>query len=227
VTTQLVQLPFPGFYDNRLTHALDQELEDWVERLVQEYDHCSDRLVAAQQDGTLLEAMNDATHWPTVFQTLAKAYCETFIACFPKVSMGMAFESMREYNFTTDRLFATVPLSTVTAWWDALQSAPDILETLIAERHTSRSGFHSWYSNDPDVWRAKPLAEWDHNECTTLLLARLRQLGYTEHQIEAAVDEGLCVNGDFDRALWAGLPDDRRDAILARFTGGEVVDVVE
>jgi hypothetical protein len=96
-------------------------------------------------------------------------------------SVGIAFgemESPREYNFTTDRVFGRVRLSTMRDLFN--RSAADRHETLsrvIRERFTSRSGFVSFYSNDVRDWVKKPLRDWDHNEYGTLLWAALEIAG--------------------------------------------------
>jgi len=71
-----------------------------------------------------------------------------------------------------------------------LRDAIDLekLETVIRERHSSRSGFISFYDNDIGSWLEKRLDEYDHNEMGTLLMAAM--LPYTSDNRD--FDYDLC-----------------------------------
>lgn len=100
---------------------------------------------------------------------------------YARPSIGLVFEEMtspREYNFTTDRLFAHIPLKVLRDLFK--RSAADRHKTLakaIEDRHSSYSGFVSFYSNDLREWLKKPLRDWDENELGTLLYASLKLAG--------------------------------------------------
>lgn len=100
---------------------------------------------------------------------------------YVRPSIRMTFEEMtspREYNFATDRLFAQIPLVVMRHLFK--QSKVEKHATfaaVIRERFTSRSGFHSYYSNDVESWLEKPLRDWDHNELGTLLIAGMKMAG--------------------------------------------------
>jgi hypothetical protein len=100
---------------------------------------------------------------------------------YDRRTLGLVFESMSSppfYNFETDRLFCMIPMASVQMMFD--QSAKEGHSTLakvIAERHTSRSGFASSYDNTLSEWLAKSLEDWDHNELETLLIAALTTVG--------------------------------------------------
>lgn len=99
-------------------------------------------------------------------------------------SARMTFESMdspREYNFTTDRVYATVPLAVMRLLFK--RSAAEnhaTFKAVIAERFTSCDGFISFYSRHLADWLEKPLVDWDHNEFGTLLIAAMRMAGYDD-----------------------------------------------
>lgn len=89
--------------------------------------------------------------------------------------------SPREYNFGTDRLFMQVPLVIMRQLFKrSAANEHSTLRTCIEERFTSRSGFSSFYTTDLDSWLAKPLAQWDHNELGTLLIAALEDAGVND-----------------------------------------------
>lgn len=137
---------------------------------------------------------------------------------YDRASIGMTFESMdspREYNFATDRVYGNIPALTMRRLFK--RSRDDDHATLaevIRERFTSRSGFISGYSNDLETWLAKPLAEWDHNELGTLLIAAMILAGADpedgELSIYYAVAEGSYQ--DWERGVdWAKLDSKRAD----------------
>jgi hypothetical protein len=102
------------------------------------------------------------------------------------LDLGLEFEKLespREYNFGTDRIFARIPVSVL----GTLKAAVTLgnLADVIKERHESRSGFASFYTTDIEEWNEKPLADWDHNELCTLLIAWMRQ------EIAADADETI------------------------------------
>lgn len=186
-------LDFPGFYESVLSEALDNAENQMVEGLIENHG-----LDFEPDDSTPYEACMDASTYATGFHKIARASVDWLNHVLADTGIVLTFESMespREYNFGTDVLFVTIndteKLATLVD--------PAKFEALIKEQFTSRSGFHSFYSNDIEVWRAKPYADWDHNELGTLLTAYLRQV---------AEDKGLDENDmleymyeDFDQAV--------------------------
>lgn len=93
-------------------------------------------------------------------------------------SARITFESMdspREYNFTTDRVYANIPLVVMRLFMRQSKAEKHAtLSSVLADRHTSRDGFASFYSNRLPEWLAKPLQDWDHNELGSLLIAGMK-----------------------------------------------------
>lgn len=134
-------------------------------------------------------------------------------------TMQLQFEeviSPREYNFTTDRLFATAPLYLMQKLFARSRAeGHQTLAKVIRERFTSRSGFISYYSNDLAEWLEKPLAAWDENELGTLLLAAIEIAGSNPDDLVSEVcqdvTEGLYET--LERAIdWTKLNELRREA---------------
>lgn len=100
---------------------------------------------------------------------------------YRRPSIRATFESMdspREYNFTTDRVYANIPLAMMKVFFNmSKRENHATLAAVIGERHTSRDGFISYYANDVAEWLAKPLTDWDHNELGSLLVAAMRMAG--------------------------------------------------
>ena len=89
-----------------------------------------------------------------------------------KVFFGYAgrfesLESPREYNFSTDRIFVDIPADEVRRMLAAVD--PETLAQVAKDRHTTRSGFISFYS--PWVGDWGPVDDWDCNQIGTLVIA--------------------------------------------------------
>lgn len=95
-------------------------------------------------------------------------------------SLRFAFADMtspREYNFETDRIFVNVPVSVVRKLWTMSKADQHkTLSRVAKERHSSRSGFISFYESDWRDWG--PVATWDHNQLETLLIACCEIVGF-------------------------------------------------
>lgn len=107
---------------------------------------------------------------------------------YMRPSIRATFESMdspREYNFTTDRLYAEIPLGMMYLLFRKSRAENHAtLAAVIAERFTSCDGFISHYSRHLADWMEKPLADWDHNELGTLLIAAMRMSGIDPDESE-------------------------------------------
>ena len=77
------------------------------------------------------------------------------------LSNGKVMDSPREYNFTTDRVYAHIPVNVVLALFarSAAEGHARLRET-IRERFTSYDGFHSHYDTTLDTWLERDVTEW-------------------------------------------------------------------
>ena len=110
--------------------------------------------------------------------------------------LGLTFDEMvspREYNFTTDRIFMSIPRNSVAKLFRISRAENHTkLREAIKDRFTSYDGFRSFYSNDLNDWLRKPLSSWDHNEIGTLLAALVGDLNADLQLYYAVVDcDGL------------------------------------
>lgn len=205
-----VQLPFPGFYETVLDGELDRAEEQLAENEVE------------NREGLEVEDVADALYWAidhsNAYREIAREYADTFRDLLKEeheIDLDMVYltmESPREYNFTTDRLFVHMPL------WQLNQLRADVddsvLAGVIAERHTSRSGFISSYSNKLEEWDMRPLRSWDHNEFQTLLEAYLRTKDVGLERLEDMIVERLSEGGEFDAAIDEALDNEKFEAKL-------------
>jgi len=98
-------------------------------------------------------------------------YCKNYVSAIAS-EIGLKLEFMeltspREYNFTTDKISVYITNKELKIISSALNS--DTLKNIIKKRFTSRDGFMSWYSNDIEEWKEKPVKDWNCVELGTLL----------------------------------------------------------
>lgn len=189
----LTTVPFAGFYCS----IHEDELDYTLERLFQD------------ESGNPNEKLNarfaELIDWEKVFEPYAKDYVESFAEIF---KIKLKWESM-EYNFGTDRLFAHITLKEVRRLRLHVVNEKSFREAC-RERFTSRSGFISSYSNDPDDWG--PMKDWDHNQVGTLVQALADQeaaagefsSSATEFNSDCELEimEGARCNGMIEDWIW-------------------------
>lgn len=186
----LAVIPFSGFYNSLHSSELDRALEMMFSG------------ASGNPNDGLVSRAFDLVQWRSVHAAYAAHYAAAF--CEEFEIKGAAFESMtspREYNFTTDRVFITLPESEVTRILSVTPRAT--LDDVAREMFTSRSGFISHYSPDVDSWG--PLEGWDHNQCFALLSAyvlHMRDGDAFDMWAEYSIMEDCSCNGYLDN--WIG-----------------------
>jgi hypothetical protein len=183
-TDRLICLPdFPGFYESSLSAVMDYELDS--HGAYENEKQTSERYYPETYQPEELRVDVSAFAWEFVdYRAAEKEIAEDYVVAFNEaveelagLKLGLRFESMTSpkfYNFETDRLFAFIPERTIRALWLINKRNKFVaLRKVIADRHSSRSGFASSYTTDFDHWSNKPLADWDHNELATLLRGAL------------------------------------------------------
>lgn len=234
-----IKIPFPGLYDSWLSTALDHEETHYAEHLAEQEAEAWPEPLRLDAS-TIGESVWACVNYPVAHEHLTRAYLDAFDAWagealyetrpawrtdydwqtgkskrvrYAADSCGFRFNDMtspRYYNFQTDRLFAECSMAFVKRLWK--RSAADChrtLDMLIRERFTSYDGFASYYSPRRDDW-PRDLAEWDHNQLETLLLACLKLADADDSDLPMLVLEGETVDG----ALDAGMDYDAHDARL-------------
>lgn len=213
--TRSLNIPFPGFYASTYSDALDSEESQWIEYEAGESPdgELAHPIAHRLSEVELVDLLFDHTDHRASHIALAKEYCGAFATCASAeigVPLDLRFDNMispREYNFETDRIFATIPLAAVRALY-ALSRADGhaTLARTIVGRHTSYSGFHSFYSADIADWIAKPVATWDANELSTLLLACIALSSADMHTFAQEVyEETDTGSGEFYHAWSTGV----------------------
>jgi len=107
---------------------------------------------------------------------LARSFCERFDE---EMSERLGFrlnlkfvklKSPSEYNFTTDRILATMPLrSAKKLFYASMSERHQRLNDEIVDWFTPYPGFVPYYSDYIGDWIEKPIDKWDKNELCVLL----------------------------------------------------------
>lgn len=139
----------------------------------------------------LAEDLWEHIDYGKVFHEYAKLYTTAFAK---EAGIKLEFEELvspKDYNFTTDRIFAKISRTDVAKMLWAVRG--DKLNKIIKERFTSRSGFISYYSNDIKDWGK--VDTWDHNQIGTILMA------YADVNEEYLMEDFIC-NGELDDIVY-------------------------
>ena len=175
----VTRVPFSGFYESIWSEQIDHEEDSHIEYEA-EYRQEEEGIPAELRldKDELWNIYYRHTSYDIAYRALAKDYCEAFGEAKKSdtgIDLKLRFESMdspKEYNFTTDRVYAHIPLKVVQGLF-AISKAEkhQRLQKRIAESFTSRSGFISFYpATLEDEW-LNPVKEWDHNQLCTLIEA--------------------------------------------------------
>ncbi len=174
----LTSIPFAGFYETCFSELAEYELNDCLEN--------SNNLTKKEKE-ELCELVYDVQDFSSVRLDIAQEYAMAFNELFKNETgfeLGLEFESMqspREYNFETDRIFCFISPDKVKKLYQ--ETDKKILNDIIKERFTSRSGFISNYENSLEEWIVKKTPKfWDHNQIETLIIARLKQAGNDDNR---------------------------------------------
>jgi hypothetical protein len=144
-----IEIPFDGFYETYHDRAIDDAVESHF-----------------QDDGGDLSDEASEAIWSTNvdWKAIKLEYVKEFTSAFAsEFELDLQFSEMtspREYNFSTDRIFASIPKVQIDKIRKEVESYPT-WSKIIKDRFTSYDGFSSNYSNDskdPD-WTADILDE--------------------------------------------------------------------
>lgn len=204
-------VPFSGFYESTHDSFIDDEINS---------------LFADPETGepeSIPDEFYFTDYCPQATRiAYAKNYLENFQAWLKsefEIDISLEFEELvspREYNFTTDRIFALISLDDCKKLYEL--ALPLTLKDVIERRHTSYDGFHSFYSNDYQEWKEKPLESYDHNELETVLIAAIETAGNDE--LDNLLDdydlmEPSRCNGAISNIVWDNMPEKARAIVRA------------
>lgn len=154
------------------------------------------------------------------YQKAYLAYAQLYLEAFNDslsqacgVKFKLSWESMsspREYNFTTDRLFADIADKKVTELFRKVDKK--VLDKRARGTFTSYDGFRSFYSPDYTTWG--PVLTWDHNQLGVLIEALWYEFVSDERDSASwELMEGYRGNGDFDNIMWDALSEEGKSLV--------------
>lgn len=149
-----IEVPFWGFYES----IHDSFINDAIESAFNyDYDTGDDKELPLDFWDDVMSA---DFNWSDIQSAYAKAYTEAFGEKFGLDLEYIEMTSPREYNFTSDRIFAKVPIEQINKIRKEVESHKDYPE-YIREKFTSRDGFWSHYENDykHEEWTREVLDE--------------------------------------------------------------------
>ncbi len=147
-----VELPFMGFYESIHDRLIDDAIES---HFSYDYDNDTDKDISEVESDAIYSADTD-------WQAIRVEYCQVFTNKLNnKLNLELEYSDMTSpqfYNFSTDRLFVTIPESILNKVRKEVESYSEF-EQSIKDRFTSYDGFMSFYSNDikDDEWTRKEL----------------------------------------------------------------------
>lgn len=190
-------VPFSGFYCSIHEDIIDQAEEQ----------------LFCDTNGDPFQNLLDIFYDHVNYQAVRKEYAKLYVDVLAEVTnlKSLAFEevtSPREYNFQTDRIFASLSRDDLAKILRVVKGKK--LDKKIKEMYSSRSGFISFYPNRIAEWPR--IDDWDHNHVGAVLSA------YIESEYDQA--EGEIVEGIYSDGSVSGYLYDAAD-----FTGKAAADL--
>ena len=156
-------IPFDGFYESFISADIDHQIGQQIEWDCDLYD-----LNESEEEILYNNYLSVNTSY--FYNQIAEDYTNLYIDALNERLKGFSlkanykcFESPREYNFKTDRIFIEIEENHAVDFIKYLvKNYKKELEKKIQDMFTSRSGFISFYKNSIDLW-TKDFKEWDCN----------------------------------------------------------------
>ena len=162
-------IPFCGFYESFISDDIDYQIGQQIEWDSDIYD-----LNESEQqilwDSYL--SVNRSYFYNQIAEDYTNFYIDNLNAklnyAYPDKGFTLkatykCFESPKEYNFSTDRIFIEIEENHAVDFIKFIvKNYQKELEKKIEDRFRSRSGFISFYKNSIDLW-TKDFKEWDCN----------------------------------------------------------------
>lgn len=162
---------FGGFYQSHW----EQQLSD-AEELYTTMHAEAERAQGGLSGDDIASIFSETASGSLLCTGLARSFCERFDEEMSErlgFRLGLKFvefKSPSEYNFTTDRILATMPLrSAKKLFYASMSERHQRLNDEIVDWFTPYPGFVPYYSDYTGDWISKPIDKWDKNELCVLL----------------------------------------------------------
>ena len=162
-------IPFDGFYESFISDDIDYQIGQQIECDCDIYD-LNESEEEVLNDNYL--SVNRSYFYNQIAEDYTNFYIDNLNAklnyAYPDKGFTLkatykCFESPREYNFSTDRIFIEIEENHAIDFIKyIIKNYKKELEKKIKDRFTSRDGFISFYKNSLDLW-IDDYSEWDCN----------------------------------------------------------------
>lgn len=209
-----INVPFSGYYESEYSRLLDNitELDEDTIAINHGYDYqihgnVNDFITKNNIDiYTEQSEHEEKLNYPKMKEVINKIYVEEYIEQFNnETNLNLSFmykdmESPKYYNFSTDRLFATISEQDKEKLYNFARDNISAFRRVLLEHCNSYDGFISSYSNDVNEWLGKPFSDYDHNELNILLYVAIDVCNVNiddfNNSIYEAVHERAISNGN-------------------------------
>ena len=156
-------IPFDGFYESFISADIEYQMGQQIEWDCDIYD-----LNESEEEILYNNYLSVNTSY--FYNQIAEDYTNFYIDALNERLKGFtlkatykSFNSPREYNFSTDRIFIEIEENHAIDFIKyIIKNYKKELEKKIKDRFTSRDGFISFYKNSLDLW-IDDYSEWDCN----------------------------------------------------------------
>ena len=162
-------IPFDGFYESFISADIEYQMGQQIEWDCDIYD------LNESEEEILYNnylSVNTSYFYSQIAEDYTNFYIDNLNAklnyAYPDKGFTLkatykCFESPREYNFSTDRIFIEIEENHAIDFIKyIIKNYKKELEKKIKDRFTSRDGFISFYKNSLDLW-IDDYSEWDCN----------------------------------------------------------------
>lgn len=167
-----INVPFPGFYESYLNMEIDNVDQQCADEFTPPEEEMNNADVFPYD---IYNVITDNTNYAEAHIKIAEAWVDA-LSNYITGEYGLYFEmtfktmtSPREYNFSTDRVFANITDTDLEELFERVDKAS--LTKVCEEQLKPRSGFISFYDHNWVTWG--PLHTWDANQTGLLLEALL------------------------------------------------------
>jgi len=215
-------VPFYGFCESLLDADIDSALDEIAKSVLE-----SNFVAFTGNEAVARDVMMQQIDFAKVRDTLAREWLRIFnitlndmfkasdFKAAERLRIDLTFDhldSPKDYFQGNDRIMAKMPLRQVYQMFAvSVAQNHQAFRQVIAERHTSCSGFVSFYPNNLQEFMADRMESWDLNKIGTLMRSVIvaasdyPDLEKTFHAIDDEVREYMGSNGIIDNAIYGAV----------------------
>jgi hypothetical protein len=195
----LTTVPFDGFYESYHSDVIDRAVDS-----------------VSPAGDSLRDKFMSGIDYGQIFRLYAQEYVRRLREITGLILVFDDLRSPKEYNFTTDRIFAKISRAdlafvigrTTICDFGAKES---LLAKAATEKFSPRDGFISLYSNNYQDWGI--IDAWDHNQVGAAVEALIRSDLYESGWTEQSIADSIYESGLLDEFIYQAMGEQARRAI--------------